>query len=92
MLAAAFCILATASLKFDAERDDEPLVSKDEKIFDASLEVPPLAVTKLDNSLWETVPSLLVSNRLTNWLPTSEVLLEVEDEVGSDDCDSLAAS
>ena len=81
-----FCILVTASVKSEAEIEPELLVSKAEKMFDASLDVPPLSVTKLDNSSAETVPSLLVSNRLTNWLPTLlDVLDEVEDEDVSSD-------
>ncbi len=75
-------ILFTAAVKFAAVSDPEPLVSKAEKMFEASPEVPPLALTKLDNSSCETLPSSLPSNRLRRSLP---MLLEDEDEDEEDE-------
>ncbi len=67
-------------MKFAAEREPELLVSKAEKMLEASLELPPLALMKFDNSSSETLPSLLLSNRLTKSLPTLLVDDDEEDE------------
>jgi hypothetical protein len=70
-----------ASLKFAAVSEPDLLESKSEKMVEASLDVPPLAVTKPDSSLSETVPSWFVSITLTKSLAMlSEELDDEEDD------------